>query len=158
MSWWTTNTTVLAPSLVSTQERTDPAGGTHRLSRAASAPEALVAAEQHPRVTAADPNRSRTSSSAVSSAPSPVAIERQRELDGAVVVEVADRDADEREALRSIIGMAVASSARARREDRLGLRRSPAAACATASRARSRRSATAARPCGRPAPRPASGA
>ena len=45
------------------------------------------------RVTAAEPKRSRTPSSAASSAPRPPSLERQRQLDGVVVVEVGDRDA-----------------------------------------------------------------
>ena len=51
------------------------------------------------------------------------ALERQRELDGAVVLEVRDRDADEREAVRARSAASrAASSPRAVGEDRLRLR------------------------------------
>ena len=58
---------------------------------------------------------------------------------------------------RSIIGIAVAQQRPRGGEDRLGLLRWPRAACASASRARSRRSAGAARPCGTRAARRAAG-
>ena len=113
--------------------------------------EARIATEELPRVvTAVDPKRSRTSSIATSSAPPTRRFERQREAAShGAVVEVADRDPIEREAL-------LARSAATRREGsppgdaqhRLGL----AVALgerANASRGRSRRSAAGAPRCGR---------
>ena len=107
---------------------------------------------------AADPNRSRTSSSVASRRRRERTIERQRELDGAVVVEVAEGQPDQRDAL------ALGSSAWPRRAALARWRgssrcaRSPPGACASASRARSRRTAAGARPCGTRGAPPAAGA
>ena len=49
-------------------------------------------------MTAADPNRSRTPSSGAVDRTARVTVERQRQLDGVVVVEVGDGEADERDA------------------------------------------------------------
>ncbi len=99
-------------------------------------------------MTAAEPNRSRTSSSAASSA-------RRRQSNGSaswtrvVVLEVGERDADEREPLRSRSAASRREQLRAAPRGSSASALSPEAACASGSRARSRRSAAAARPCGR---------
>ena len=75
-------------------------------------------------------------------------LERQRELDGAVVGEVAERDPDEGEALaaRSTASRRRAACAPSRGSSASA--RSPRTGCARASRASSRRSAAGASPCG----------
>ena len=110
------------------------------------------------RVTAFDPNRCADVVERGVEGGAAEPIERQLELDRVVVVEVAHRHADEREALTLDHRGGRRQQRAHRREDRVRVRGRADPACVTGSPARSRRIATGARPCARPCRPPASGA
>ena len=91
---------------------------------------------------AADPNRSRMSSRAASRALGARAIERQRELNRAVVLEVAEGHPDERDAPALDHRHRPRRAALSRWRGSSGSAPSPRAACAIESLGRSRRSAS----------------